>query len=468
MKFNFKIMLPLLILILICGGVVVYTNCMYNSEEHTASVSGGEYSDSEVMFTLQARGADTNEAATWKYDAQFFDEEGNEYFLPYIGTIYELTVTNKSPNQIKDWIFKLNMPEKCWLNNGWNGDFEIHQFASSDSPLVFTTQDFNVTKLAEDGVDFSNNQGCLLITLDEDDWFTYTPTNKFEEVPVPGTDIKKNPPNARTIGFILYFADKDVSYLADFKDSTVTFHMYRNIWEYQPFIAVCIAFGLWLIGVFEYVILYINNKKFVRQNQKNMEIIKESMITFANFIDAKDPNTKGHSLRVAQYSRLVARKMGLSEDECQEIYYIGLLHDCGKISIPQEILMKPSKLDDNEYKVMKSHAKKGYEMLTEFKSIENIGQGAYSHHERYDGKGYPQGLKGGEIPLIGRIICIADAFDAMNSKRCYRDMLPENVILDEITKNRGIQFDPEITDFFLELIENGDITINRKSETVTE
>lgn len=459
MRYNIKIMLPLLILILICGGIVYSMNCRYNSEDHTGYVSGGNYSDDEISVSLKARGEGTDEVATWTYDALFKDEDGNDYFLPYIGTIYELTVTNKSENEIKDWTFNLKMPEKCWINTGWNGDFEIHQFDSSDSPRVFTTRDFNMT---DSGLEYTNYQSCLLVTLDENDWFSYTPTSKFEEVPIPGSDLRNDALNERTIGFILYYYDKDVSYLADFKECRIEYHMYRSLWNYNPFRAVCVAFGLWLAGAVEFLILYINTRKLIRQNKKNMEIIKESMLTFANFIDAKDPNTKGHSVRVAHYSQLVARKLGLSEEECQDVYYIGLLHDCGKISIPQEILMKPSRLEEDEYTIMKSHAQKGYEMLTEFRSIANIGEGAYSHHERYDGKGYPQGLKGEDIPLIGRIICMADAFDAMNSKRCYRDMLPESVILDEIKKNRGIQFDPKITDCFLELIDSGAVTINKK------
>lgn len=456
MKKSMRLMWPFLILIILSGVIVVRMNIRYNSEEHLASLESGCYSDSDISINLVARGAGTDEVATWDYQILSEDEEGNEIKVPGIGTIYEFTIVNKSDSIINDWSFRVTVPEDTYLNSGWNGVFNVHQFTGSDSPLEFSTSDFDMTD-AE--LEYSFSQGCLLIPLEKGDWFNYTPSEKADEMPVPATVKGMDEPYSKTIGFILYFETEDLTHLADFTDCTVSYHLYRSIKDDKAFKGVCIALILWLMGVAEIHILYLHTKKLVRQQKRNMKIINESMETFANFIDAKDPNTKGHSVRVAHYSRLIAEKLGMKEEECQDIYYIGLLHDCGKISIPQEILMKPGRLTDEEYSVMKSHSQKGFQMLENFTSIASIGEGAYSHHERYDGRGYPRGLKGEEIPLIGRIICIADAFDAMNSKRCYRDKLDRDVIISELEKNRGVQFDPDITDIFLGMIESGEIQL---------
>ncbi len=181
-------------------------------------------------------------------------------------------------------------------------------------------------------------------------------------------------------------------------------------------------------------------------------IINESIETFTGFIDAKDPYTNGHSKRVAVYTRCIADEMGYAGEELDRIYYIALLHDCGKIGVPDSILTKPGRLTDEEFEVIKSHTVRGGEILSHFRSLENAGEGALYHHERYDGKGYPEGRAGEDIPLIARMICVADSFDAMNTNRVYRNKLSKERIIEEIETNKGRQFDPQIADVFLRLL----------------
>jgi HD-GYP domain-containing protein (c-di-GMP phosphodiesterase class II) len=156
--------------------------------------------------------------------------------------------------------------------------------------------------------------------------------------------------------------------------------------------------------------------------------------------------------------------MGYEGEELDRIYYVALLHDCGKIGVPDQILSKPGRLTDEEYDIIKSHTVRGGEILERFKSLKNVGEGARYHHERFDGKGYPEGKKGEEIPLIARMICVADAFDAMNSNRVYRKRLTREHILSEIETNKGKQFDPKIADILLRLIKEGKINITDESE----
>ncbi|WP_408070673.1 HD-GYP domain-containing protein [Butyrivibrio sp. JL13D10] len=198
-------------------------------------------------------------------------------------------------------------------------------------------------------------------------------------------------------------------------------------------------------------------KKYNLRHQRDNEIIQQSIETFTGFIDAKDPYTNGHSARVAEYTRAIAKEMGFSGEELDRIYHIAQLHDCGKIGVPDNILKKPDKLTDEEFEIIKSHTIRGGEILSNFKSLENVGEGALYHHERYDGRGYPEGRSGEDIPLIARMICVADSFDAMNSNRVYRKKLSPEKIREEIEKNKGKQFDPKIADIFLRLLEEGKI-----------
>lgn len=183
------------------------------------------------------------------------------------------------------------------------------------------------------------------------------------------------------------------------------------------------------------------------------ELTVEVMEALAKTIDAKDKYTNGHSLRVAIYSRMIAMHMGLSKEDQEKIYYMGLMHDIGKIAIPLEIINKPTKLTDEEYDIIKSHPIKGYEILSEIRSMPELITGARWHHERYDGKGYPDGIAGEDIPLLARIIAVADSYDTMTSNRSYRKYLPQDVVRSEIEKNIGTQFDPAAAKAMLEVID---------------
>lgn len=209
----------------------------------------------------------------------------------------------------------------------------------------------------------------------------------------------------------------------------------------------------------------------LRQTQKAEErrekverISHQAMKTLANTIDAKDKYTKGHSLRVAWYSRELAKRLGLNEREQKDIYYMGLLHDIGKIGIPDGIINKPSKLTDEEYSIIKNHPVTGDEILREMTELKGIETGARWHHERYDGKGYPDNLKGKEIPFFARIIGVADAYDAMTSNRSYRSFLPQDEVRRQIKDGAGSQFDPAIAKEMLKMIDD-DIEYQYKEES---
>ena len=178
----------------------------------------------------------------------------------------------------------------------------------------------------------------------------------------------------------------------------------------------------------------------------------ETIEAISSTIDAKDEYTKGHSNRVAEYSVIIARELGVEDEKLSDIRYIALLHDIGKIGVPDAILKKKGRLDDQEYEEMKRHTVAGENILSGVGTIPDLMIGAKYHHERYDGKGYPSGLKGEEIPFIARIIAVADAFDAMTTDRVYRKRLPPDVVMSELQRGKGAQFDPHVVQVFIDYL----------------
>ena len=180
----------------------------------------------------------------------------------------------------------------------------------------------------------------------------------------------------------------------------------------------------------------------------------ESIQTVRYTVEAKDTYTRGHSDRVSEYSVLIGKKLGLPEEDIKRLRIGGLFHDVGKIGVPDNILQKEGKLTDDEYSEIKNHPSIGAHILSTASIFQDIIPIVKHHHERYDGNGYPGRLKGEDIPFLARIAAVADAFDAMTSKRVYRDSLSLDTVISEFEKNKGTQFDPQIADVFLDILKN--------------
>lgn len=197
-----------------------------------------------------------------------------------------------------------------------------------------------------------------------------------------------------------------------------------------------------------------------KKTRENEELFLQVVSSLADAIDAKDAYTKGHSGRVAAYSREIAKRCGYGEKEQDDIYMMGLLHDVGKIGVPDEIINKPGRLTDEEFLKIKQHPAIGGRILENIQKMPELASGAKWHHERFNGKGYPDGLAGEEIPEAARIIAVADAYDAMTSNRSYRVMLSQETVRSEIEKGMGSQFDPRFAKIMLEMIdEDKDFTM---------
>ncbi|MBQ8110120.1 MAG: HD domain-containing protein [Clostridia bacterium] len=212
------------------------------------------------------------------------------------------------------------------------------------------------------------------------------------------------------------------------------------------------AFTL-LMGVY----LFREQTRALKQKQhENQILISEITTAFAKVIDMKDSYTNGHSSRVAKYTSMLARELGYDDETVERYYRIALLHDVGKIGIPKSVLNKPGKLTDEEYDIIKSHTSKGYDVLKDISIMPELAVGAQAHHERPDGNGYPNRLKGDQIPRVAQIIAVADCFDAMYSNRPYRKRMNFEKAVSIIREVSGTQLTPDVVDAFLRLVDRGE------------
>lgn len=451
-----KIISIVLMLVIVLGfSALLLYNHLYNSRERVIDLADAErdgttFAFNDLTIRIEPRGGDTG---AWHVDP-IEDNNGGLIFAEGVGTIYEMTVINSSSDTVSDWNAKIFIPEEMCVNNSWNGDFEFHQNVNSGSEKV---QRLDLADYSQYDITLDHFQGAggPMIWLHEGDYFLYYPDTRTGEVPLVSAGANADKRNDTQIGFIMYLQNRAVDYAADFSKGEFYYHLQTDIFKSPFFWVLSSLTFLWITCLLALIIARINLKRLIEQQKRDEAIIEQTMQTIVNFIEAKDPSTMGHSLRVAQYSRMLADSLGFSESECKRVYYIALMHDCGKIYIPDGILGKPARLTDEEFETMKKHTVYGGDILRDFSSIDGIGTGALCHHERYDGTGYPNGLAGEDIPLIARIICVSDAFDAMNSKRCYRNNLDADVILEELKNNKGKQFDPVIVDHLLKLISTG-------------
>ncbi len=426
---------------------IVRTNA-YNSARHVVSIAGEEFFSPKAAREREVSIVAVPRGSTWE---KIFDLK-NEGLTEsnYQAYTYDFTVSNNTKDAVSDFSFKLTFSQDAFLASAWNGALEIHQNVKGGE-LVATIPDLREFSASDYALETVTVDGESFVSMKAGDYLIYIPSSSMNAMEVP-----IEPFEGTTPGIIMY-----VAMGADINESTVefayTFH--RRLTSEPLFLASLAGAALWLLALLVFAFTSAQIRKYNERHERDNKIINESIETFTGFIDAKDPYTNGHSKRVAKYTQLIAKEMGFEGEELDRIYYVALLHDCGKIGVPDKILGKPERLTDEEFEIIKSHTVRGGEILSRFKSLENVGEGALYHHERYDGTGYPEGKAGEDIPLIARMICVADSFDAMNSNRVYRKRLTKKYIIDEIESNKGKQFDPKVADVMLNLLRSGKIDV---------
>ena len=223
-------------------------------------------------------------------------------------------------------------------------------------------------------------------------------------------------------------------------------------------------FFIWLLGVFAILFSSKKAKKILEEKIKDYE---QHIFSLVSIIEKRDSYTAGHTQRVAKYSSLIAKDMGLSKNKVDDLYRACMLHDIGKISTPDSILLKPGKLTDLEYKIIKDHVVVGYELLKEVDIYSDIAEIVRYHHERYDGNGYPLGLKGDEIPILSQIMTVADAFDAMTTNRIYKARKEVNEAIEELESLAGIQFNKGIVNSAVLVLKDIDVDEEIKQRPIS-
>ena len=437
----------LLLILILCVFSIIRVN-KYNSTVHQESFSGdtlfSEDYETEEDCSIRAIPRDSTWTKVFDFDNVGLKDHN------YRAYTYDFPIRNNTGDEIADFSFTLHFDKEVFLLSAWNGSLKIHQLGEERKYVetVPDLRDFHPLNYSFDTVTFD---GETLIRMKEGDFFEYLPSSNENAMEVPLEPFEGTVP-----GVILY---APIGEVIDGWTVDIEYRFNRLITKDLFFRLSLVGLFLWLIAGISYLITSAQIKKYKLRHERDNELIHESIETFTGFIDAKDTYTKGHSNRVAEYTKLIAKEMGYSEEELDRIYCIALLHDCGKIGVPDSILKKPGKLDDEEFAVIKSHTVRGGEILKNFKSLKGVEEGALYHHERYDGRGYPEGKAGEDIPLIARMICVADSFDAMNSNRVYRNKLTKETIIEEIEKNKGKQFDPNMADIFLRLIREGKVEI---------
>lgn len=409
-----------------------YRTVKFNSTKHTFSFP---QTANGIKYTIAPRGGLSD---SWlKRDVK--DIAGtNELW----GTVYEGIVSNEGYFLMKDWNVRINISEKCFLNKGWCGTIEIHQNTAESSKGNEKIQLLDLREMTQKDIslDYIVIDQEILLPLSKGDYIIYYPTPEFEE------QIQSNS-DCRT-GLIFYSAEKEIN----FTEYEFNYHLHKSIYEGKEFDILIYAAAFWFLLFIAFLSYLFSDYKAQKKLRQKDEFIEEALNVCSKFIDAKDSYTNGHSSRVAEYAEKIAIELGFSKTEAKDIFQMALLHDCGKCYISDSVLKKAGKLTSEEYESIKKHTEYGAAILENLKSFPEICNGALYHHERFDGTGYPTGKTGEEIPLIGRIICVADSFDAMNSSRCYREPLPMKKIIEELQNGKGTQFDPKVVDSFLKIL----------------
>ena len=320
---------------------------------------------------------------------------------------YEAILANTTDKDLKDWCIKLKVPDGTSVENIWDCSAYIEE-------------------------------NYLYIKADE------------------LVNEKINLKSETHFG-ILLISENDLT----FRSAVITARLCKRLSSNTLFIICCIMCAISLIAaIYGFVLQGIikNQAAITKQRQeRDNQIIEQTMKTFSNFIDNKDTYTQGHSTRVAAYAREMAKRMGLDQQAQLTIYYAGLMHDIGKLTIADDVLNKTSRLSTEEWSMIQQHTTNGAMLLKNFTILPEINDAVLYHHERFDGTGYMNRMCGKDIPLVARIVGIADAYDAMNTNRCYRLKFSEERIISELDRCRGKQFDPDIVPYLISMIKDGTV-----------
>ena len=363
----------------------------------------------------------------------YYDEAEQKYYLQSTSGIYvyDFNLTRDVPTPVRIAISSVDLDGAEYHGDSISVDKNVYRVAFNLSILGFRPNDGYTVYSKLDGIDND-------FTVTSDDTRSMYYTN------LPGGSYD----------FQVYVTDE---YGQESNRIQIHLEKEKKVYEQWWFWVIVVIIAAAVVYFIASLYVRYKTRQSLKRQLEYKNITLEAIQAIARTIDAKDEYTNGHSIRVGAYSKIIAEHLGMSSDEVDNIYYIALLHDIGKIAIPDSILNKPGRLTDEEFEIMKSHTTRGARILKGISTIPQITEGAKYHHEKYDGSGYPEGLRGEDIPYVARIICCADCFDAMASKRVYKPSFTMETIINEFKRCAGTQFDPAIANVVVSLLESGEL-----------
>ena len=460
------------------GGIFIVTSnglCYMNSDTSVRPLKNFPYYNNydiwikgtDSLFVLSSAGiyiVDRNELLSGKDDISYdlldmrrglsasltanawtwFNEETGELYLPCDTGVFTIHTDNFSSGSK---IYRMNV-SGVWLDGA-------QRRLEKNMPVTIPRGTSRV-EIQPEIINYTIQEpfaGYMLEGFDKD--WTIVPQNSLNSIMYT---------NLPTGEFVFHLAVFDHNQENILSERTYRFIKEKEMYDNSWFVFYVLLLPMFTVLWLTFLLFKRHEQKIAAQLElanKQVEMGKQTVIAIARTVDAKDERTSEHSKRVAIYSKQIAEAYGLDRKQCQDIEWAAQMHDIGKIAIPDAILNKTSRLTDEEYAIMKSHTNRGADILQDFTLLDHVIEGARYHHERYDGRGYPRGLKGTDIPLYARIIGVADAFDAMTANRIYRKQMDFSYVLGELERGRGTQFDPQFVDILLNLINKGIIDLNK-------
>ena len=355
--------------------------------------------------------------------------------------------------QDEDYLATAKRLESILRNTPFLQYLYVYQIREDGCHVVF---DFDSVD-EETGEPVEGSEFASLIEFDES-WEDLVPTllaggdvDTMETIDTYGWLLTRYEPIFDSTGKCVCYVGADLS-MKGVHDYVANYVLWITVIA-AIFLTGCVILG---IGIYNGARRADQMDSLIERQKHDKELTREIIEAFAKVVDLKDAYTQGHSFRVATYTDMLAKELGYDEETIEKYHNIALMHDIGKVGIPDSVLNKPGKLTDEEYNIIKSHTSRGYEVLENISIMPEIAIGAQSHHERPDGKGYPLGLKKEEIPRVAQIIAVADCFDAMYSNRPYRNRMNFEKVVSIIKEASGTQLTPDVVDAFLRLVEKGE------------
>lgn len=455
-----------LLIICFCSVLQINKTNKFNNQER--ELVGKEYND-KCSFNICFRGGT---ADSWIKKDVFVEDK----ICTLKGATFDGSFTNISDYEISKWVLKINITEKCYLNNAWCGVLEIHQ---KNKTQTVDMRNYNIQSLTLDYITIDQD---LLIPLEKGDYIIYYPSSEYKELPISAySDL----PASVTIGFIFYF---DPTTDFEISNYNISYQFKKSYFQGSEPRILLILFSIWLLILIIKLTIFLTYKKVkteaehklnlqhledmkaynskLNEEVKNktvhiVEMQQKVVIGLVNVIGNRDPDTGGHVKRTSDIIELLVeefRKQNpslIDDEKAYDICRAAPMHDLGKIYIESAILCKPGKLTDEEYEKMKKHAENSGEIVKlilkdveEPHFVSTAFNVARFHHERWDGRGYPEKLSGENIPLEARIMAVADVYDALVSKRCYKQSLSFDKAFEIMCEGMGSQFDPQMLSIF--------------------